>query len=71
MLMRLGGRVHLSFPCAQLNDSFLSFSNGLYLREELAVDLHYRFSLMFDGITMDGGQLVHGPSGSLFAQLLL
>ena len=57
MLMSLGGHVHLGFPCTQLNELFLSFSKVLYLREELAVDLRYRFSLAFGGITMDGGQL--------------
>ena len=64
--MSLGGRVNLGFPCAQLNDSFLSFSKDIYLREELAVDLRYRSSLAFSGITMDGDQFsfaVHqGPA---------
>ena len=72
MLMSLGGRVHLSFPCTKLNDSFLSFSKGIYLSEELAVDLHYRFSLAFGDITMDGDQLSFAVrQGPLFAQLLL
>ena len=57
MLMSLGGHVHLGFPCAQLYDPFLSFSKGLYLREELAINLRDRFSLAFGGITMDDGQL--------------
>ena len=70
VLMSLGGRVHLGFSCAQLNDSFLSFSKGLYLREELAIDLHYCFSLAFGGITMDGDRLSFAVrQGSLFAQL--
>jgi len=70
--MSLDGCVHLGFPCAQLNDSFLSFSKGLYLCEELVVDLHYCFSLSFGGITMDGDQLSFAVrQGPLFAQLLL
>ena len=52
--MSLGGRIHLGFPCTQLNDSSLCFSKDHYLREELAVDLYYRFLFAFDSITMDG-----------------
>ena len=72
MLMSLGGRVHLGFPCAQLNDSFLSFLKGFNMREELAVDLHYRFLLAFGDITMDDDQLSFAVRQSLlFAQLSL
>ena len=57
MLMSLGGRVHFGFPLrAQLNDLFLSILNGLYLCEELAIDLHHHFSFVFGNITMDGDQ---------------
>ena len=70
--MSLGGRVHVGFPCAQLNHSFFSFLKGLYLREELAVDLRYRFSLAFGGITIDHDQLSFAArQGPLFAQLSL
>jgi len=62
----------MGFPCAQLYDSFLSFSKCLYLREELAVDLRDHFSLAFGGITMDGGQLSFAVcQGPLFTQLSL
>ena len=70
--MSLGGRIHLGFPCAQLYDPFLSFSKGLYLCEELAVNLCDRFSLAFGSVTMDGGQLLFaGRQGPLFTELSL
>ena len=72
MWMYLGGRVYLGSPCAQLYDPFLSFSKGLYLREELAVDLCDCFSLVFGGVTMDGSQFSFAVcQGLMFTQLSL
>ena len=69
MLMSLGAHVHLGFRCAQLYDPFLSFLKGLYLYEELAVDLSDRFSLAFGGVTMNSGQLSFAVrQGPLFTQ---
>ena len=58
MLMDFGGRVHLGFPSAQLNDSLLSFLKILYLRVLLVFDLHYCFLLTYSSIIMDGNQLL-------------
>ena len=70
MLMNFERHVHLDSPSAQLNDSLLSFSKSLYLREKRAVDLHYCFLLALGGIAMDGDQfsltIFLGP---LFIQL--
>ena len=52
--LRREGRVHLSLPSTQLNDSLLRFLKNLYLREQLMVDLRYRLSLAFCGVVMDG-----------------
>ena len=62
----------MGFPCAQLYDPFLSFSKGIYLREELAVDLHDCFSLAIGGITMDDCQLSFAVrQGPLFTRVSL
>ena len=72
MLMSLGGRIHLGFPCAQLCHPFLIFSKGLHLHEKLEIDLRDRFSLAFGKVTMDVGQLSFAVrQGPLFNQLSL
>ena len=53
MLVDLRGVVHLNLPGTQLDDELLRLSKNIYLREQLTVDLLYRFSLAFYGIAMD------------------
>ena len=54
VLMSMGGRAHLGFPYAQLYDPFLSFLKGLYLHEELAIDLCDCFSAVVVGLLLAG-----------------
>ena len=54
MWVDIGVCVHPSLLAAQLDDLLLRFSENIYLREQLMVDLHYRLSLAFHNITMDG-----------------
>jgi len=55
-LIDLGERVHQSLLGTYLDDSLLRFSQNIYLREQLMIDLCYCLALTFSCIAMDGDQ---------------